>query len=409
MREQKCIKALVSLAGFFMFSMVVPLPAAEMTIQGKVVEVQGPKVKVEYAGEYAPNVGDPIEIGFKIGEDFIPVEGRWTIVEVGPKFVWASSEGPGAGTPAPDYLAVVHSKNPGTRSTLASKEEKPQKKGHPEDSAAVSREAMKHYKGDGVPKDHKKAFELFKEAADLGDPLAQRYLGWMYQRGEGVEKDPSSAVRWYSKAADQNHADAKNDLGLMYLNGKGVKQDYGMAHKLFREVADSGNPYGYWNLGRIYHHGWGVDTDLSTAFSHYSKAAETGHVEAQATVCSFYLDGKGVNKDYGKAYEWCKKAADSGSAGGCNTLGLIYLNAFGVKRDYAQAHAFFEKAGSGGHSWGYFNLGRLYDNGWGFPMNEQKALEYYKKFGDHVSAYKDGARKGHEEAKRWLKKRNMDW
>jgi uncharacterized protein len=122
-----------------------------------------------------------------------------------------------------------------------------------------------------------------------------------------------------------------------------------------------------------------------------------------------YMNSTGVNKDYGKAYEWLKKAADSGVAESYNRLGLIYLNAFGVERDYRQAHAFFEKAASGGHSWGYFNLGRLYDNGWGIGRDEQKALEYYRKFGDHVSAYKEGARKGHEEARQWLTKRNMDW
>ena len=134
-----------------------------------------------------------------------------------------------------------------------------------------------------------------------------------------------------------------------------------------------------------------------------------GHVEAQDKVGDAYMNGTGVNKDYGKAYEWCKKAAGSGFAGSYNKLGLIYLNAFGVERDYAQARTFFEKAANGGFNWGYFNLGRLYDNGWGVSRNEQRALEYYKKFGDYVSAYKEGARKGHEEAKQWLKKRNMNW
>jgi len=132
-------------------------------------------------------------------------------------------------------------------------------------------------------------------------------------------------------------------------------------------------------------------------------------VDAQDIVCEFYMNGTGVNKDYGKAYEWCKKAADSGFARSYNQLGLIYLNAYGVERDYKTAYMYFEKSANAGNMWGYFNLGRLYDNGWGVLKDEQKALEYYRKFGDHVSTYRDGARKGHDEAKEWLRKRNMDW
>jgi hypothetical protein len=277
------------------------------------------------------------------------------------------------------------------------------------DSGATYEQALKYYNGDGALKDHKRAFGLFKESSEKGHNLAQAYLGWMFQRGEGVEKDPVMAVNWYKKAADQNNTNAKNNLGIMYLNGEGVKQDYAMAHTLFKEAADDGNPYGYWNLGRIYNYGWGVEKSLTIAFSHYFKAAEMGHREAQSSVGQFYMNGTGVSKDYGKAYEWCKKAADTGSATASNDLGLMFLDGFGVERDCAQARTFFEKAASGGLNWGYFNLGRLYDNGWGVIKDEQKALEYYSKFGDHVSAYRDGARKGHEEAKEWLRKRNMDW
>jgi len=411
MNKRKLNKILVLVAAFFLFSVTAPLLAAETTIKGKVVEVDTSRVKIEYEGQYAPNVGDMVEIGFKLGNDFIPVEGDWKIVNVSAQFAWAQAKGAGAGTPAPDYLAVIQSNNPKARLPFVSKEEKPKEeiKKPLDDSAAIYQEAMKYYDGDGVPKDHKKASRLFKEAGEMGHASAQDYMGWMYQFGEGVEKDPVKAVSWYKKAADQNNVNAKNNLGIMYLKGEGVKQDYGMANKLFREAADGGNQYGYWNLGRIYYNGWGVDKNLTTAFSHYLKAAEMGHVEAQSNVGEFYMNGTGVNKDYGKAYDWCKKAADSGFARSYNNLGVIYLSAFGVKRDCMQAHTFFEKAAAGGNSWGYFNLGRLYDNGWGVPKNEQKALEYYKKFGDHVSAYKDGARRGNEEAQQWLRKRNMDW
>lgn len=54
-------------------------------------------VKITYEWLYAPNVGDPIEIGIKISDDFIPSEGKWKILKVGTKFVWAETEGVGGG------------------------------------------------------------------------------------------------------------------------------------------------------------------------------------------------------------------------------------------------------------------------------------------------------------------------
>jgi TPR repeat protein len=417
MSINKFLKLFILSAGIFIFSAAAPLSAAETAIKGKVSEIDGSRVKIEYEGKYAPNVGDSLKIGFKLGDDFIPVEGDWKIVEVNSKFVWVEAKGGDAGTPALDYLAVIQSNNPKARSARGSKKEKPGEKAK-KPSGKISagktaddiyKEALTYYNGHGVAKDHNKAFGLFKKSAGMGHPLAQDQTGWMYQYGQGVKKNMAKAEFWYKKAADQNNWNAKNNLGIMYLDGIGVKKDYALAHRLFQEAGDGGNKYGYWNLGRMYNFGWGVAKNLETAFSYYMAAAVMGHANAQDKVGECYMNGTGVKKDYAQSYKWCKKAADQGFARGYNNLGLIYLNAFGKGRDYHKAHELFGKAAAGGYKWGYFNLGRLYDNGWGVQLNEQKALEYYRKFGDHISAYKDGARKGHKEAQEWLRKRNMNW
>ncbi len=111
-------------AGVYLFFATTSLAASEIANQGKVVEVRDSRVKIEYEGQYAPNIGDPVEIGFKLGEDFIPVEGEWKIVEVSPPFVWVQAKGTGAGTPAIDYLAIIHSHNPLKKTDLAPLKEK---------------------------------------------------------------------------------------------------------------------------------------------------------------------------------------------------------------------------------------------------------------------------------------------
>ena len=94
--------------------------------------------------------------------------------------------------------------------------------------------------GDGVPKDLGKAFDLWKDAAELGDACAQFNLGQMYANGDGVPKDPMKAVEWYQKAAMQGHVSAQNNLGVMYALGGGVPMDNVLAHAWGNLAASKG-------------------------------------------------------------------------------------------------------------------------------------------------------------------------
>lgn len=55
--------------------------------------------------------------------------------------------------------------------------------------------------GMGVPKDMKKAFELYQVAAELGNTDAQVDLGDMYYYGEETPQSYEKANYWYEKAA----------------------------------------------------------------------------------------------------------------------------------------------------------------------------------------------------------------
>jgi TPR repeat protein len=67
-------------------------------------------------------------------------------------------------------------------------------------------------------------------AADAGNPVAQRSLGYMYCTGTGVALDYGEAVRLTRLAAQQGYALAETDLGYMYEQGKGVPLDYVAAY-----------------------------------------------------------------------------------------------------------------------------------------------------------------------------------
>ena len=57
--------------------------------------------------------------------------------------------------------------------------------------------------GINISQDYDKAIELFTKAAEQGFPIAQIYLGKMYENGWGVEQDMNKAKKLYDKAERQ--------------------------------------------------------------------------------------------------------------------------------------------------------------------------------------------------------------
>ena len=86
-------------------------------------------------------------------------------------------------------------------------------------AAAMATLGKRYFNGDGVEQDKKKAVELYKRAAELGNVRAMCNLGECYERGEGVPKNMSEAFRLYRQAADLGNAFAMSNLGVCYDRG----------------------------------------------------------------------------------------------------------------------------------------------------------------------------------------------
>ena len=70
-----------------------------------------------------------------------------------------------------------------------------------------------YQKGEGVPQDMKKSFDLFMQAAVQGLSSAQCNVGNLYHLGKGVDKDFDQSFIWFKKSADQGHTTAQHNLG----------------------------------------------------------------------------------------------------------------------------------------------------------------------------------------------------
>jgi hypothetical protein len=66
---------------------------------------------------------------------------------------------------------------------------------------AIGRLGFRYETGLGVPQNYIAAADLYRRAAELGDPFAQSRLGLSYDRGHGVPKDFILSYKWLDLAA----------------------------------------------------------------------------------------------------------------------------------------------------------------------------------------------------------------
>jgi len=74
--------------------------------------------------------------------------------------------------------------------------------------------------------DYVRAAALLSVEAERGSPVAQTYLGYMYQYGLGVPQDYIHAASWLHQAAEQGEPTGQFLLGLLFDKGFGVPQDW---------------------------------------------------------------------------------------------------------------------------------------------------------------------------------------
>ncbi len=243
-------------------------------------------------------------------------------------------------------------------------------------------------------KNYPKAFPLYRQLADLGDPWGMFRTGKFYELGYGVAKDDILAADWLRKGAEAGESHAMNNLGFYYVHGTGVPLNYSQSLLWYQKAADAGNDMAMNNLGVLYEDGNGVPRDDSQAVMLYRKSAEAGNGLAMSNLGNMYLNGRGVEKDDAQALQWYRKAADTGNALGMVNLGFMYANGRGVERDDGDAVLWYIKAASAGNAQGMTNLGGMYENGRGVKQDQAAAIRWYQ----------SAAKAGNEGAKAALKR-----
>ncbi|KAF9930951.1 hypothetical protein FBU30_011060 [Linnemannia zychae] len=234
-----------------------------------------------------------------------------------------------------------------------------------------------------VTKDYQQAMYWFRKAADQGDPIGQRKVGYLYDNGLGIPRNEPLAIEWYTKAAEQGNPGAQFSLGIKSWHGsEGVKMDGKKAMEWFQKAAEQGDPEAQHNLGLCYIYteddefiDRGVEKDDAKGLELLLKAAVQGFSDAQYAAGFVYM---GL-KEYTKAMIWFQKAAEQKHPAAQNRIGDMYLWGHGVPEDVNTARQWYLKAANQGFAEAQYKLGLLYEGGEGIPRDVGQAIDWYDK------------------------------
>ena len=104
--------------------------------------------------------------------------------------------------------------------------------------------------------ENKRAFNLFKQAAEKNYAAAQFGLGNMYAKGEGTEKNIKLAGQWIQKSAQQNYTPAMRAYAyaLEFGNLSFTKNDT-QSFQWYEKCSQSGDPVCTRRLVQVYTRG----------------------------------------------------------------------------------------------------------------------------------------------------------
>ncbi len=164
-------------------------------------------------------------------------------------------------------------------------------------------------------------------AAEGGHPIAQWRLGRMYADGDGVDRDHLRAFDYFSRIANQHAEDSPSApqaqivanafvaLGRYYRDGipnTRVKSDRERAREMFHYAASYfGNEDAPYNLARMYLDGVGKQRDAKYAARWLSQAAQKGQYQAQALLGQMLFNGDMLPKQSALGLMWLTLARDN--------------------------------------------------------------------------------------------------
>ena len=206
--------------------------------------------------------------------------------------------------------------------------------------------ARAYYTGEGAPRDHVHAREMFDLLAEQGVGPAQYLYAYMLIFGQGGAQNLEDGVRVLQLAVVRGNRAATALLGDLYARGEGVPQDNQQAAQFYQIAANQGLAAAQNGLATMYNQGLGVAEDPVEAATWFLRAAAQGFAPAMRNLAALYFNGRGLNRDPARAYAWLELAQRNFSEGSSGREVVLQirdrLGASLTPEDLSDANVFVE-------------------------------------------------------------------
>lgn len=242
-----------------------------------------------------------------------------------------------------------------------------------------------------------KALAAFQSAEQTAEerqkPYLQYRIGKIFAAGLGTEQDYAQAAKWFAKAVAANHKYAQYSLAGLYYCGQGVAQSYEMALLLYEKSAVQKNPYASYELAKMCRDGIGTGKDTDAAGVHFSDAftgffqleRDSHDDKLQYRLGQMLHTGTGTDKDDVAAADYWERSAKLGNVNAQYALGKLWLESGTGSPE--QAVTWITKAADGGNAAAQYALAKLYRDGEYVERDVGKAVELFKLSAEQKNEY----------------------
>ena len=259
--------------------------------------------------------------------------------------------------------------------------------------------------------DRKKAFDVFCESAELGNPNAMHQVGIMYRDGIGISKDNAKMEEYLSKASDAGSVKSMVMLSDIYTQGKILHSDDERAFRDALKAAELGNVNMMYRVACCYRDGTGCDVDNENANGWFTKYRNSMLFQNKMWAIDLIKTGKFKDRDISKMYDSAmitpniplmyqnilykvhkgrdvnedvatlRLYAESGNLDAIKKLGDLYYEGVGIEKDCKEALAWYVKASDMGDPWSKIKAGEMYRDGSGTDVDMHRACDLFMESG----------------------------
>ena len=213
--------------------------------------------------------------------------------------------------------------------------------------------------------------------AKRNDSFALNKLGNMYEEGKGVERDHSKAIEFYKKAAELGNSEAQCNYGVMLQEENDERKKTEGAQYLHKSALQ-GNIHGMANYGIALKYGDGVAENQEEANKYLKKAADLGYSYAQVNYGYGLIDSDPTPDQIREGVKYIKMAIDQGDPDGYYTYGVLLKLGDVIEKNEEMSVQYFKIAADMGYEKAIVEYANSCYEGKGCQQNKNAALQYYR-------------------------------